>query len=100
MKCNVKNRVSDAEIEEIRERSERTNMMYLRHISRLVYVSLHENAGFGADRLRRVFSTPGWRYMVTIRMYLRGDNAAMHAEKQATLDAFNKMKIFPIEYNT
>lgn len=52
MKCNVKNRVSDAEIEEIRERGERTNMMYLRHISRLVYVSLHENAGFGADRMQ------------------------------------------------
>lgn len=76
-----------------------TISFYVREMWCGMALELHATNRFGADRLRRVFSTPVQRYMVTIRMYLRGDNAAMHTEKQATLDTFNKMKIFPKEYN-
>lgn len=52
MKCNVKNRMTQEEADVIREKNERTNVAYLNYASRLVYVSLHENAGFGIDRMQ------------------------------------------------
>lgn len=52
MKCNVKKRMTQEEADVIREKNERTNVAYLNYMSRLVYVSLHENAGFGIDRMQ------------------------------------------------
>lgn len=54
---------------------------------------------FGESRLHRLFAEPVRRYKVMIRLYLNGDQAELSAEKQAVLDEFNQMGIFPKEYN-
>lgn len=92
----------------VRERERRK--MYLHYANTLSFyvremwcgmaLELHDTNGFGAGRLRRVFSMPVQRYMAMIRLYLCGDNDSLRVEKQAILNSFNKLGIFPIEYNS
>lgn len=54
MKCNVRNRISDAEADSLTKRNIKTNSAYLNYVSRMMYVSIHDNAGFGKDRLKKL----------------------------------------------
>lgn len=76
-----------------------TLSFYVREMWCGMALELSRTNQFGKSRLHRLFAEPVQWYKAMIRLYLNGDQAGLAAEKQAVLDEFNQMEIFPKEYN-
>lgn len=76
-----------------------TLSFYVREMWCGMALELYSTNGFGNGRLRRLFADPVQRYKSLIKMYINEDKEMMIFEKKSVLDDFNKMNIFPTEYN-
>lgn len=72
---------------------------YVREIMCMVSMQLHEENGFGAERLRRVMHPVRDRYLSMMRSYVEMDGKAMKMAMQQVLDEFNMLGVFPKEYS-
>lgn len=122
MKCNTKNRPLTPEQEERqRKHNIRNNEQYLNYISRCLMLSVRNNAGFGAVRLKR-FNTGAYdisgeyireygmadrisrvmrpcrdRWLGLMRIYFTMDRVAVEKEMRAMLQEFNECGVFEKE---
>lgn len=72
---------------------------YIREMMCMVSLQLHEENGFGVERLRRVMHPARDRYLSMMRSYVEMDGKAVRVAMQQVLDEFNMLGIFDKEYS-